>query len=368
MQININREKFLTAVQTVIGAIEKRQTIPVLNNILVQIQKNEAILTATDLEIELKNTIQIENYFGNFEFTLPAKKIADICKNLREYSDIKFNISNDNVIIISDNIKYNLSLLPAEDYPKTTVFSNKYSINLKKSILKGLINKVSFSMAQQDVRYYLNGMFFEINEKSISAVTTDGHRLAISTYEPEINFEENIQFILPRKTVVELQKLIDDEDEDINVEIDSNQIRFNLNKTTLTSKLIDGKFPDYKRVIPLANEKNASVNKTLLKQALIRSSIISNDKFKGAKFSFSINSLVIECQNSEKEKSREEININYNSSELAIGFNVFYILDIINVINDEEITLKLNSSESSVVIRSTEKNLTNTFVVMPMRI
>lgn len=369
MNLSINRDIFLPAVQSVIGAIERRQTLPILSNLLIQISGDEATITATDLEIELKTTINLGINYGNFEFTLPARKTADICKNFEEGSIIDFKLSNENLTLSSSRSRFNLSILPSIDYPKIDISTLKNSIEIEQRHLKKIINNVSFAMAQQDVRYYLNGVLFEINKNSICTVSTDGHRLALSEVKTNFEVQETQQFIIPRKTVIEIQRILSDINEKIKIDVDSNHIRLTIGKTILTSKLIDGKFPDYKRVIPQSNDKNARINRDNLKHALIRSAIISNDKFKGAKFNFVNNLLVIETQNSEKETSKEELSIEYNFESLNIGFNISYILDILNITHDEFINFELKSSDTSGLIRfEDDYEIKSIFVVMPMRI
>ncbi|HES76965.1 MAG TPA: DNA polymerase III subunit beta, partial [bacterium] len=200
MNLSINRDIFLPAVQSVIGAIERRQTLPILSNLLIQISGDEATITATDLEIELKTTINLGINYGNFEFTLPARKTADICKNFEEGSIIDFKLSNENLTLSSSRSRFNLSILPSIDYPKIDISTLKNSIEIEQRHLKKIINNVSFAMAQQDVRYYLNGVLFEINKNSICTVSTDGHRLALSEVKTNFEVQETQQFIIPRKT------------------------------------------------------------------------------------------------------------------------------------------------------------------------
>lgn len=369
MNFSVNQSSFLPAVQSVIGAIERRQTLPILSNLLIQIKDNLATITATDLEIELKNTIQLSENYENFDFTIPARKIADICKNIEYGCEIKFKINKDNVIIFADKSKFTLSILPSSDYPKIESLNPKNSFKIEQNKIKKLLNNVAFAMAQQDVRYYLNGMLFELKEGSISAVTTDGHRLALSQTEADLNIEGTKQFIIPRKTVSELQKLLHDNKEIIYIDIDDNYIKFQIGNIILTSKLIDGKFPDYNRVIPLNNEKVARINKNDLMHALLRSSIISNEKFKGARFLFNQDLLSIETQNSERENSKEELAIEYKHEDLNIGFNILYILDILNITNDEYINFELKSNDTSGVVKLEDNNkIKSVYVVMPMRI
>ncbi|OYY74126.1 MAG: DNA polymerase III subunit beta, partial [Gammaproteobacteria bacterium 28-57-27] len=319
MNFSINREVFLPAIQSVIGAIERRQTLPILSNLLIQVLSNKIIITATDLEIELKNTIYLDNDFESFEFTIPARKTADICKNFEDGCMINFMVTNENVTIAANRSKFTLSILPGIDYPKIDKLDSIHCFTIEQNKIKKIISNVSFAMAQQDVRYYLNGMLFELSKGSITTVTTDGHRLALSETSTDINTEETKQFIIPRKTIIELQKILNDKSDVINIEIDSNHIRFNIDSILLTSKLIDGKFPDYKRVIPLNNDKKVKINRDNLKHALMRSAIISNEKFKGAKFIFTNDLLSIETQNSERENSREELIIDYSYENLSIG-------------------------------------------------
>lgn len=369
MKFSINRDIFLPAIQSVIGAIERRQTLPILSNLLIQVLNNQIIITATDLEIELKNTIDIEEEFGMFEFTLPARKIADICKNIEEGNLITFQITEENTIITTNKSKFTLSILPGNDYPKIDELDSLINFSIAQNRLKKIINNVSFAMAQQDVRYYLNGVLFELCSENFSAVTTDGHRLALSEISNILDIKETKSVIIPRKTIIELQKLLVDSIENINVIIGVNNIQFKVGNIILTSKLIDGKFPDYKRVIPVNNDKLAKINKDDLKHALVRSAIISNEKFKGARFNFSQNLLIIETQNSERENSKEELIIDYNSENLNIGFNISYILDILNISHDEYINFELKSTDTSCVIRmSDDEIIQNTYVVMPMRI
>jgi len=369
MNLTINRDILVPAVQSVIGAIERRQTLPILSNLLMEVKNNQVVITATDLEIEIKKIINLENEFGTFEFTLPARKTVDICRNFDEGSTINFLLNQENIIISSNRSKFTLSILPSIDYPKIENFNGKLNFTIAQNILKKLINNVSFAMAQQDVRYYLNGMLFDLNNDVISVVTTDGHRLALSQSSVHLEMEESKQLIIPRKTVIELQKILNDSNNIININIDQNHIQFILSDIILTSKLIDGKFPDYNRVIPTNNDKIAKINRDGLRQALIRSAIISNEKFKGAKFNFSSNLLKIETQNSERENSKEEIQIEYDSSDLSIGFNISYILDIINISHDDCVELQLKSTETSGVIQLSDNNeIKSTYVVMPMRI
>jgi len=369
MNLSIKKDIFVPAIQSVIGAIERRQTLPILSNLLIQVTKNKIVITATDLEIEIKNIINLDDESESFEFTLPARKTADICRNFEDGSVINFTVNQENVVISANKSKFTLSVLPSLDYPKIELINTNNQFTIPQNTLKKIINNVSFAMAQQDVRYYLNGMLFEINNNSFSAVTTDGHRLALTQAYIKTGLNESKQVIIPRKTVIEIQKILNDIDDIVDVCIDNNHIRFTVGSIILTSKLIDGKFPDYKRVIPSNNDITAKINRDLFKQALVRSAIISNEKFKGAKFIFSGNLLTVETQNSERENSKEEIPIEYSFRDLTIGFNISYILDIINICHEQYIEIELKSTETSGVVKLNDhSDIQSTYVVMPMRI
>lgn len=370
MLVRINREQLVPATNLIGGVVEKRQTLPILGNILVQCSNDEIELVATDLEIEIK-TRTPASADGEGEFTLPAKKFIDICKALPEGADIDISIKGDRANITSNKSRFRLSVLPPTDYPNIEVQSPDYSFTIQEGELKTLIEKTAFSMAQQDVRYYLNGMLFEFTGNNIRTVATDGHRLALSDLSLDIANvfnEEDTQVLLPRKAVVELGRLLDYSESPVEVELSSSYARFKFANTFFTTKLIDGKFPDYQRVIPKHTDKTAMIEKEVFKRALIRSSILSSEKYKGIRLSFDEGLLHLQAHNPEQEEAEEEMQIDYQETEtINIGFNVGYLLDILNVIDTDQVQVQLADGSSSAVIKQPESD-SHMYVIMPMRL
>ena len=366
MNIIINTEQILAPLQHVIGAVERKQTLPILGNVLIQAKDGLVTLTASDLEIELiaKLNISIDE---DFSTTLPARKLLDICKALPANSDINFNIEDSKVLLVSGRSRFTLGTLPAKDFPRIDEIKSQSQFNLPQKILKLLIDKTAFAMAQQDVRYYLNGMLLELSGEKVRLVATDGHRLALSEHETSTGLNSDRQLIIPRKGVLELARLLTQSDEDVMIKISQNHIRIETDNLIFTSKLIDGKYPDYNRVIPVDGNKIMTVNRELLKQSLQRISILSNEKYRGIRFTFSDNNLSIEANNPDHEEAEEEITVNYDDDSMDIGFNVTYLLDVFSVLDSENIEMKLKDSNSSCIITSTESNAFR-YVVMPIRL
>jgi DNA polymerase-3 subunit beta len=369
VNITVQRDVLLHALQQVIGAIERRQTLPILGNFLFEVKGELLKITATDLEIELINEIPIDKVMSEGNTTLPARKFLDICRSLPDGCEISIHTEDEQVIIQAERSRFSLTTLPFVDFPRVDCLRDPEIIIFEQNKLRNLIQNVSFAMAQQDVRYYLNGMLLEVDSTGLCAATTDGHRLALCKVLFESDVNEIKQIIIPRKGILEIQRLLSDENLPIHIEIDSNHIRIDIGDIRLTSKIIDGKFPDYKRVIPHNNDKFVKINRELFKQALTRSAIISNEKFKGARFVINNNMISIETKNNDNENSKEEIVVEYNGDELIIGFNIIYLLDILNCIKDEYISFEFRTADTSCLIRYTDKfGLQCTYVVMPMRI
>ncbi|WP_316367338.1 DNA polymerase III subunit beta [Candidatus Thiodiazotropha sp. CDECU1] len=366
MKINTDRETLLEPLQKIAGVVERRQTLPILANILVNAGNGLIQLTATDLEVELKTEAKVE-CDGEADFTLPARKLLDICKALPESAPITLNVTEDKVRLQSGRSRFSLSLLPARDYPviEPTPSNNVMSIN--ENTLNRLIEKTQFAMAQQDVRYYLNGMLFEISKGDIRTVATDGHRLAMSQIKKSAPEEINQQIILPRKAVIELGRLLSNSDDEIKIEMSNSYIRVLLEKAVFTSKLIDGRFPEYQRVMPTGSDKEVEADKTSLRQSLTRASILSNEKYRGIRFELKENLLQLQAHNPEQEESEEELEVKYSGDELKIGFNVGYLLDAINAIAEDSIIIELKDTNSSALIYGKD-NDESRYVVMPMRI
>jgi DNA polymerase-3 subunit beta len=366
MKIKTDRENLLEPLQKIAGVVERRQTLPILANILVNAGNNIIQLTATDLEVELKTEAKAECE-GDADFTIPARKLLDICKALPESAPITLEVTEDKVRIQSGRSRFSLSLLPARDYPVIEPTPSSTAMTIKEGTLNRLIEKTQFAMAQQDVRYYLNGMLFEINKGDLRTVATDGHRLAMSQAMNSVPEEINQQVILPRKAVMELGRLLKNNENDIKLEMSNSYIRVLLDNTVFTSKLIDGRFPEYQRVMPAGSDKEVEADKTNLRQSLTRASILSNEKYRGIRFDLKENLLQLQAHNPEQEESEEELEVNYIGDELKIGFNVGYLLDAINAIGEESIIIELKDTNSSALIYGKD-NEESRYVVMPMRI
>lgn len=366
MKINIKREQLLEPLLKIGNVVERRQTLPILANILVNVSEQRINLTATDLEVELKTYTQAECNETK-DFTLPARKIIDICKALPEGADISIEINDDKVQVKSGRSRFSLGSLPAQDYPVIEATPGNTVFTLKEKELKKLIDKTSFAMAQQDVRYYLNGMLLEIAEKKIRTVATDGHRLALC--EQDVNFKDiaNMQVILPRKAVLELARLLKEQESEIKIELSNSYIKILQENAVFISKLIDGKFPEYQRVMPSSTDNELEADREEIKNSLHRASILSNEKYRGIKFSVMKDVLQLQAHNPEQEEAEEEVEIAYKGETIKIGFNVGYLLDAISVINEEKIIIELKDSNSSALIYG-KGNQTCKYVVMPMRI
>jgi len=366
MVINTNRDDLLKSLQQVSGVVERRQTLPILANVLFNIRANTLFITATDLEVELKTQAEIISD-EDTDITIPARKLLDICKALPESADITISIDNQNVTLKSGRGRYTLGILPAQDFPSVEPKSMADKIVMQERVLKHLIEKTQFAMAQQDVRYYLNGMLFDLNHTTLKTVATDGHRLALSKIKVN-ETEIETQIILPRKAILELSRLLSDSEEEISVELGSNHIRMTFsNGVVFTSKLIDGRFPDYQRVMPMGTTQLAVAKRQELKQALVRASILSNEKYRGIRFKISENSLELLAHNPEQEEAEEVIEVNYSGPEMTIGFNVGYLTDVLNVIDTDSVNIALVDSNSSCLITATDSD-DSQYVVMPMRL
>lgn len=366
MVITVNREQLLPALSTIGGIVEKKQTLPILGNFLVQITDGKMLLTATDLEIEIRTVSDINEGEDLEPFTLPARKFVDICKALSEDVEIKLTIDNDKVLIQARQARFNIATLPAQDYPSLEMIPAQDSFSIESKVLKHLLSSTAFSMANQDGRHYLNGTLLDLANNQLNCVATNGHRLALCKYELESEHEEQ-QILLPRKIVYELIRLLEDSEDNVEVEFGVNFCRFKLGETLITTKLIDGKFPDYQRVIPRNLDKTAIINREQFRHALFRASLLSNEKYKGVKLSFSTDKLLLESNNNDQENAEEELEIDYKSDEISIGFNSDYLLNVITTLSCREVAIDLIDCLSSIVIRNPDDD-NALYVIMPMRL
>ncbi len=366
MKTTIKRESILTPLQQVIGAVERRQTLPILGNVLLKSNNGLLTLTATDLEIEMVSNLESSSS-ENFQTTLPARKLLDICKALPDGSEIDFNIEDSKVTLNSGRSRFTLASLPASDFPGLDEIDAQQSFSVPQNELKALFDNTAFAMAQQDVRYYLNGILVEISPDLIKLVATDGHRLALSEFKTSVDVSSDRQIIIPRKGVLELSRLLDNSDSPAKIGLSQNHIRVETENLVFTSKLIDGKFPDYKRVIPVDGNKIMEVNRESLKGSMNRISILSNEKYRGIRLTLSAGNLSIQANNPDQEEAEEEISVIYDDSDMEIGFNVTYLIDVLNVLDSENVFIKLKDANSSCIISDSEDS-SGLYVVMPMRL
>ncbi len=366
MKFSIQREALLKPLQHVIGVVERRQTLPVLGNVLLNATKKNVKLTATDLEVELQAQVNVAvTEIG--DITLPARKLLDICRTLPEEAQLDISVKKDRCLVSSGKSRFTLSTLPATEFPVIDKLKTPRKFSLPENELHRLLENTGFAMAQQDVRYYLNGLMLEPTGKLLRAVATDGHRLALCDLAASVGDGESQQVIVPRKGVQELQRLLEHSDNDVSVEISSNHIRITTAELRFTSKLIDGRFPDYTRVIPKSLDKQLLINRDLLRQALTRTSILSNEKYRGIRLDISKNNVKIQAHNPEQEEAVEELDVNYDGDAIVIGFNVTYLLEVLNVIDTDEVEISLGDANSSALVRR-PGNDDCRYVVMPMRL
>ncbi len=365
MNFSAARDVLLKPLQAVIGVVERRQTMPILSNVLLVARDGELSVTATDLEVELVATANVEAASGG-EITVSGRKLLDICRALPDDAIVEVQLSGEKLNVRSGRSKFQLATLPAAEFPTIEDIKSGQTISVDQATVMRLIEKTHFSMAQQDVRYYLNGMLLETAEGHLRAVATDGHRLALCEAEVDGTSGDEQQVIVPRKGVLELQRLMSGEGQ-IDLELGANHIRIQLEGIRFTSKLIDGRFPEYERVIPKESANELKADKGALRGALQRAAILSNEKYRGIRLIIRDSGVVIQAHNPEQEEAEEELEVSYSGEDIEIGFNVNYLLDAIGAVDGDEVRLSVLDSNSSCLIRE-PGNEANKFVVMPMRL
>jgi len=366
MKFIIKREELLPALQIVNGVIERRQTLPILSNLLLSAKKNSLTLTGTDMEVELITT-RNQDVATEGEATLPARKLLDICRALPEDAEITLSVNGDKAQVTSGKSRFTLSTLPAQEYPIVEDIDAIVEFDIQQKTFKSLLDKTSFAMAQQDVRYYLNGLLMELDGDKLRTVATDGHRLALCDTDLKTNLTEKVQVIMPRKGVLELIRLFQEDDENIRVKISSNHVKISWGDLHFTSKLIDGKFPDYTRVIPEEGNAPILANREELRQSLTRASILSNEKYRGVRILLEKDKLRALAHNPEQEEAEEELEVDYKGSDMEIGFNVSYLLDALAIIKTDKVILTASDPNSSCLVLPEEESRCK-YVVMPMRL
>lgn len=367
MKFSTNRETLLRPLQLVTGVVERRQTLPVLANLLVAARDGTISLTGTDLEVELVAIEAGVDVQQPGEVTIPARKLADIWRSLPEDAEVSVEVAGDRATVRSGRSRFTLATLPAQDFPKVESGQDDTEFKLERSALRDLVDQVSFSMAQQDVRYFLNGMLLEVAPQHLRTVATDGHRLAMCTLDGKGVGTERIQAIVPRKGVLELARLLDDGEDEVLVQLGGNHLRVTRGPYTLTTKLVDGKFPDYEKVVPRDVGRTITGDRNSLKQAFQRASILSNEKYRGVRMIIEGEVLTIQANNPEQEEAEEQVAVDYDGDRLEIGFNVSYLQDVLSALDTEQVQLSVSDANSSALIEGLGKD-DAVYVVMPMRL
>ena len=365
MKLTASRDDLLAPLQSVIGVVERRQTMPILANVLLSAHDNRLSVTGTDLEVELVATANM-TVQQNGAITVPGRKLLDIFRALPEKTNVTLATEGERLTLRGGRSRFTLSSLAAAEFPVVDEINAQQTLTIAQGEFRRLIDKTHFAMAQQDVRYYLNGMLLETEGTALRAIATDGHRLALCEAQLEHRVKSAQQVILPRKAVLELQRILGAEG-NIELAIGTNHVRAQIGEIRFTSKLIDGRFPEYGRVIPAAPTKIIDAGRENLRQALQRTAILSNEKYRGVRVSVKPDLMMIQAHNPEQEEAEDEVEVNYKGDEVEIGFNVNYLLDALSAIDTDRVEIGLTDANSSCLIRA--PGTTNTkYVVMPMRL
>lgn len=365
--IKTQRDTLLAPLQSVSGIVERRHTLPILSNVLLEKAGDRLTLLATDIEIQITTATQGAGGEGDGAVTVGARKLQDILRSLPDSAEVSLVLEDKRLQVRAGKSRFSLQTLPADDFPRMTVHdgdSRQFTITQK--AFRQLLGKTQYAMAAQDVRYYLNGLLLLVDGNQLRAVATDGHRLAYACVDIDADLPRQ-EMILPRKTVLELNRLLVDTEDTLTVTVTSNQVRFAFGSIVLVSKLIDGKFPDYERVIPAVLRHHLTLPRQILMQAMQRAAILTNEKFRGVRVVLGDNSLKLMAANAEQEEAQEEIEISYAGEAIDVGFNVGYLLDVLNNVHTEEVCWSFNDANSSALI-TVPGNEQFKYVVMPMRI
>jgi len=366
MKFETLRDTLLSPVQAVVGVVERRQTMPILANLLLAVTDDGLSVTGTDMEVELVANTAVEIQEKG-EVTVPARKLLEICRALPEGAKLTITLDKGKLSLRSGHSRFSLATLPATDFPSVEDIQVQRGFAVSQKQLCDLIARTAFSMAQQDVRYYLNGLLLETSENRLRAVATDGHRLALCDLQTTGADNPAQQVIVPRKGVLELQRLLGDVDTEAKIELGMNHLRVSLSGLRFTSKLIDGRFPEYERVVPKGGDKVFIADRQLLRETLGRAAILSNEKYRGVRLQLATKHLKVMAHNPEQEEAEDELEVQYQGSELEIGFNVTYLLDALAALESEQVHVTLTDANSSCLIRAPENEHCR-YVVMPMRL
>ncbi|MEQ1513281.1 MAG: DNA polymerase III subunit beta [Lysobacteraceae bacterium] len=366
MRFSLQREVFLKPLAQVVNVVERRQTLPVLANLLARVEGDLLSLTGTDLEVEMVARTKVDNAESG-ETTIPARKLFEIVRALPDGSKVTVTQAGDKITVSAGRSRFTLASLPANDFPALDEVDATERVRVGEASLKELIERTAFAMAQQDVRYYLNGLLFDLRDKALRCVATDGHRLALCEAVLEDTVQTKRQIIVPRKGVLELQRLLEGGDRELELEMGRSHIRVKRDDVTFTSKLIDGRFPDYEAVIPIGADREVKVDREAFRASLQRAAILSNEKYRGVRIEVSPGQVKINAHNPEQEEAQEEIEADTRVDSLVIGFNVNYLLDALSALRDEHVVIQLRDSNSSALVREASSEKCR-HVVMPLRL
>ena len=367
MKLTISRESLLTPLQSIAGVVERKQTMPVLSNVLLVAEDNHLTLTGTNMEVELVGRVAPVHVDQPGEITVPARKLADICRALGDEAPIELSLEGDRLHLRCGASHFTLSTLPAQHFPNVEDEQASIRLEVPQKELGRMLEATAFAMAQQDVRYYLNGLLLEVAPEYLRCVATDGHRLAMAHFDMATGVEEVRQVIVPRKGVLELTRLLDDVDNPATLVIGDNHLRVTVGSYTFTSKLIEGKFPDYNRVIPRGGDKIVLADRATLKNTLQRAGILSHENIRGVRLHLSSGKLEVFANNPDQEQAEDALSVDYQGEALQIGFNVGYLVDVMNALDDDQVRITLSNPNSSALIES-DQEARSLYVVMPMRL
>ena len=368
MKFTTEKNEIVDALQMGASIAERRQTIPILANLRIVARDGKVEITATDLEIQIKTLTEVKKVVEEGEITVSARKMSELCRSLPDNEALEFDLNNGKLTVSSKNFHADFATISALDFPELESKEETNSLSISSSALQRLLNKTAFCMASQDVRYYLNGLLVEYKGGEVNAVATDGHRLALATspLDKTITIDGERQ-ILPRKAVLELSKILRQENEDIKITFGNSSLSIQDENLDFSTKLIDGKFPDYEKVLPSGEPNALEVSKESLQSALSRASVLSNEKYRGVRFALDKNTLKLTANNPEKESAEELLDVNYNGNPMEIGFNIGYLLDVLGTIETDKVELNFYGEESSCLIRE-PGNQAEVYVIMPMRL
>ena len=365
--LKVTQDKFLSVLQSVAGIVERRHTLPILANVLIRKTGAQLQLTTSDLEIQIRTSAELGGDEGDFTTTVGARKLIDVLRSMPSDQTVSLESAQNKLVLKGGKSRFTLQTLPAEDFPlvqEADSFGPVFSVPQK--VLKELLSQVSFAMAVHDIRYYLNGILFVAEGKQLSLVATDGHRLAFSSATLDVEVPKQ-EVILPRKTVLEMQRLLSDKEGAIEMQFASNQAKFSFDGMEFVTKLVEGKFPDYIRVIPKNHQNIVILGREPLLRSLQRTAILTSEKFKGVRLNIEPGTLRVASNNAEQEEAVDELDIDYGGDSIEIGFNVTYLIDVLNNMNQDMVKIELADSNSSALLTIPD-NAAFKYVVMPMRI